>query len=246
MTILNGLNNKYNQGFTTQAGVNLTPIVLTANSTQMQVITGTATGASFKLPTSSTVPNGTTFTIINLGTQAVAVNSSNGNNVGTLPAGGNAVFNMVNNSVTTAAAWSYGNGVPLITSYVSNTASLTVTFGGGSPGTMAFSGCTYVKINNLVFIDISLAWSNKTGAGTGDLLISGLPYQAVATYGPGLSIYSMPGCTFTGMVLPRVNGNATTATIASYTSGGSMTTWTNTNIGATAQINLSGCYKTNG
>lgn len=240
----NGLNNKYNQGFTTQAGVNFTSIVLTAASTQMQVVTGTAFGVSFRLPTSSTVPNGTTFTIINLSNKVLAVNSSGGNNIANLPAGANAVFAMVNNSVTTAAAWSIGNGAPLITSYATSATGVTVTFGGGSPGTMATSSQITVKINALVYVAIYLAWSNKTGAGTGALLIAGLPYQSVSTYGAGLAINSMSGVTFTGQVLPRVNANATTATIAQIASGGALTTWTNANIGATAQIIMSGTYAT--
>lgn len=240
----NALNNKYNLGFATQAGVNFTPIVLTAASTQCQVVTGTAFGVSFTLPTSSTVPNGTQFTIINLSTQAVAVNSSGGNQIASLPAGANAVFTMVNNSVTTAAAWSYGNGVPLITSYAATSGSVTVTFGGGSPGTLSISNYSAVKVNALVFLEIYVAWSNKTGAGTGALLISGLPYQSVSTYGSGLTINNISGVTFTGQICPRVNINATTATIAQIASGGAMTTWTDTNIGATTQFWLSGCYQT--
>jgi hypothetical protein len=235
----------FTPGFTTQAGVNFTAIVLTATSNEVQAITGTAVGASFTLPTSSTVPNGGQFTIINLSTQSVAVNSSGGNLIATLPANANTMFTMVNNSVTTAAAWSYGNGVPLITSYTTSTTALTVTFGGGSPGTMAISNQSSIKINQMVYIAIYLAWTNKTGAGTGALLISGLPYQSVSTYGAGLTINSMSGVTFTGQVLPRINVLATTATIAQIASAGALTTWTDANIGATTQIMMSGVYQTN-
>lgn len=244
MATINGLNNKYNLGFTTQAGVNFTPIVLTSASTEMQVVTGTAVGVSFTLPVESTIPNGSQFTIVNLGTQSLSITSSGGGSVlSALPANQNVVVSLVNNSVTTAAAWNYGNGAPLITTYTGTTTGLTPLFGAGSSGS---NTCllNYVRINKVMTFEIYLAWSSLAGASTGAVTIPGLPVTIPGTYSGVCSIYATT-CTYTGALVAAVQPTSSTVSLYTQASGAGLTALPSTAIAATTQMSITGTIITN-
>ena len=240
----NALNNKYNMGFTTQAGVNFTAIVLTAASTQMQVITGTATGASFTMPVGTTMPNGTQFTIINLSTQAVNVNSSGGNLIATVAASSNLTFYLVNNSVTTAAGWSgvYSTASP----FAQGNFSPTMTFGGATAGTFNnFSG-TYTKAGRLVWFMIAAQIATKSG-NTGTAQIQGLPFSSAAITGnTPVNMQPVANFTLSGVLAASVTNNGSTINMFTYSATtGANTQLTNTAFANSSTWNISGTYYTN-
>lgn len=78
---------------------------LTASSNQVQFFTGTTT-QTVVLPVTSTLQLGYGFNIFNDSTGVVTVNSSGGNLVLAIPAGGRAEFICILTSGTTAASWS--------------------------------------------------------------------------------------------------------------------------------------------
>ena len=101
--------NNHIEGYTTTVS-SATPIVLTVASAQLQYITGT-TAQTVTMPVTSTlasISGGTTqsFTIVNLSTQTVTVNSSGGNLIVSMVAASQAVLTCILNTGTTAASWS--------------------------------------------------------------------------------------------------------------------------------------------
>jgi hypothetical protein len=101
--------NNHIEGYTTTVS-SATPIILTVASARLQYITGT-TAQTVTMPVTSTlasIAGGTTqsFTIVNLSTQTVTVNSSGGNLIVSMVASSQAVLTCILNTGTTAASWS--------------------------------------------------------------------------------------------------------------------------------------------
>jgi hypothetical protein len=244
MATNNGLNNKYILGYTTQAGVNFTSIVLTVASTELQVITGTATGASFTLPVESTMPNGTQFTFVNSSTQAVSITSSGGGSIISLAAGANVTVYLVNNSVTTAAAWNGTFGVA--TPFAQGTFSPTITFGGASAGTFNNLSGTYTKAGRLVFFVLNCGFATKSG-NTGTVEMQGLPFAsaAVNTNTPVLMVPA-GNMTLSGVLAASVTNNASTINLFTYSATtGANTQLTDTAFSSSSVFTISGSYYTN-
>lgn len=244
MATNNGLNGRLTQSFTTQAGVNFTPIVLTAASTQMQVVTGTATGVSFTMPVESTLQNGWSFTIVNSSTQAVNLNSSGGNLVLSLAAGANAVMYLVNSSVTTAAAWNATYGVA--TPFAQGTFSPTITFGGASAGTFNNLSGTYTKAGRLVFFVLNCAFATKSG-NTGTAQMQGLPFSS-ASVTTNTPVLMVPGgnMTLSGVLSASVTNGAATINLFTYSATtGANTQLTDTAFSSGTVFTISGSYYTN-
>lgn len=97
-------NNFVPQATSTAASGTLITLTITSDSTQ--IITGTTTSQTVKLPTTS-VPAGMQFTIINATSGGTVTVESSGNNTvgGTLAAGKGAIFTACVATPTTAANW---------------------------------------------------------------------------------------------------------------------------------------------
>lgn len=250
MATNNGLNGRFTPGFTTQAGANFTAIPLTASSTQLQVITGTAIGASFTLPTESTMPNGYSFTFINSSSGGVAINSSGLGAVLNLTAGGQASVYLVNNSVTTAAAWNIlSNNTPAI--MTGGNINPTITFGGSSAG-MTYnniSGQWRQIVNNglsMTSFVINVAWLTYSGVTAGNfaMTFTGLAIPSNSVLDIGL----INAITYANLLIATGYNNAGTSTIllrnqvSTASSGANYTTLTNTNFNSASQFQVKGYW----
>lgn len=89
----------------TSTAASVTPITLTLNSTQVQVITGTTTAQTINLPTTA-IPTGYECVIINqMTTASVTVKASGGTTVGTVGPGQMGVFTAMVSTPTTHLQW---------------------------------------------------------------------------------------------------------------------------------------------
>lgn len=92
-------------GFATQATAAST-LILTVASKMVQEFTGSTAGQIVQMPVTSTLGIGQPWRISNKSTQTIAVNSSGGNLIFTVPAGTDWLFTCNAITGTTAASWS--------------------------------------------------------------------------------------------------------------------------------------------
>ena len=118
---------------------------LTVSSTEQQFFTG-ATTQTVLLPVASTLVQGQQFTITNLSTGVVTVQSSGGNTILAMPGGTTAVFTCIITSGTTAASWSASyegfTGLTGTGSVVLSTSPTLVTPALGTPASGVLTNCT--------------------------------------------------------------------------------------------------------
>lgn len=148
--------NNFLGGYTTTATAGTTTTLL-VSSTEQQYFTGTLT-QTIKLPVTSTLAPGQSFTIVNKSTQSLTVQSSGSNTISTILAGYNGVFTCVLTSGTTAASWSPSlssgsAGIQFISNGITPTAGPTVTFSANSEGGTAFFYSSGTSLN-LKFTDV--------------------------------------------------------------------------------------------
>jgi hypothetical protein len=125
---------------------------LTVASTYQQYFTGTTT-QTVQLPTTSIVA-GTQYTIVNLSTGAVTVQSSGANTIATVPGNTQATFTALVSTPTTAANWN---------------ASLLLGGGANVPTVQKFlSGSgTYTTPANCIYVQVEMVGGGGGGGGSG-------------------------------------------------------------------------------
>jgi hypothetical protein len=84
-------------------------------------------------------------------------------------------------------------------------------------GTYSTQAGTYTRIGNRVFFDIALTWSAHTG--TGNLLVTGLPFTSANSEPVSVITAYVDGMTITGEAHFIVNQNATNAQVQSVNNG---------------------------
>jgi hypothetical protein len=112
--------------------------IISANSPQQIYLTGTLT-QTVKMPVTSTLVDGQSFTIVNNSTGVVTVQSSGGNTIQVMAGSTQLVLTVVNTGVTTAAGWS--------TSYTGASGGGSVTFTGDT-GTPFSGSAVTIYANN--------------------------------------------------------------------------------------------------
>ena len=95
--------NNFIPGFTTTVSSG-TPIVLTVASTEQQYITG-STNQTVTMPVTSTLVTGMQWTIVNISSATITIQSSGANSIVSLPPASQATVTCILNSGTTAASW---------------------------------------------------------------------------------------------------------------------------------------------
>ena len=175
----------------------------------------------------------------NAGAERITVNSTGDVKVGQ----GNLVIGTSGKGIDFSATPGTGTS-ELLADYEEGTATLTLTFGGGSTG-IAYNSqqCRYTKIGNRVFIQASLALSNK-GSSTGTALISGLPFTSA---NPGYGYSGLVFCGsnlsgLTGVLVPAVTENAATITLFQTNANGTTANITDANFSNTGYLMMSGHY----
>lgn len=98
--------NNVNAAYTTTATAGGTT-TLTATSTGIQYFTGTS-NQTVQMPVTSTLALGWSYHIANTSTGILTINSSGGNQIGTIPAGVTAMVTCILTTGTTAASWDMG------------------------------------------------------------------------------------------------------------------------------------------
>jgi len=174
--------------------------VLTVTSSPQQYFTGTTT-QTITMPVASTLTLGQYWDIVNNSTGVLTVNSSGGNLIATIPAGGFAYITCILLSGTTAASWNAQIGVTLTSAQVltnKDLSSATNTFPysgawiGYSPTATPQSGSGATIVSNGRYkligkICILQVYANVSvvGTGTGSVLVT-LPFAAS---GAGFAAY---------------------------------------------------------
>jgi hypothetical protein len=107
--------------------------------------------------------------------------------------------------------------------------------------TLGARASNYILVNDLCFIQMTIAWSSLTG--TGDLAITGLPFPAdnreFAAYKYMFNV-SADGLTYSGtQLVAYVLSNESQIRIGQFSSGGALTA---VPVDAAATLNLSGFY----
>lgn len=171
-------------GFRTQATANST-LTLTVADAQIQEFTGTTAGQIVQLPAVSTLNASTTYTVSNLSTQSIAVNSSGGNLIYTIPAGATATFYFNGTAGTAAASWSFRWDGASTAPSAGTVANLGTTTLGATQTTITFPTISGAYKN------LRLVWNGKgPGASTAQLQLrfnadTGANYDTQKTWGQG-------------------------------------------------------------
>lgn len=159
--------------------VSSSPVTLTVTSAPLQYFTGSAANQTLLLPVTSTLVLGQTFTIVNLSTKKITVQSSGGNNIvimnnpsaGTAP-GNSITFTVVDTSVTTAAAWNF----PVLPVYIDTNINYKIGPGAGA----SVTGSSNMFIGTSAGTGITSAVSSMfIGSGAGQSMTNG-PTSVIA------------------------------------------------------------------
>lgn len=103
-------------------------------------------------------------------------------------------------------------------------------------GTYGLQSGRYTKIGDVVYFRIAIAWSAHTG--TGNMVISGLPFTAAGVAGMPVNFY-IDGLTFSNTLMAYVTASATTVSLVTVATGASPVALP---IDAVATIIINGSY----
>lgn len=159
-------------GFRTQATANST-LVLVVGDAEQQYFTGTTSGQIVQLPTTSIVA-GQSYTIINLSTQTVTVQSSGGNTVQAMVANTQLIVTAVVATPTTAANWNATYQSTTITAPVNPTVQK-FTSGSG----------TYTTPTGVQYIHVRMVGGGGGGSGSGTSAGTAAGDGGSTTFGTG-------------------------------------------------------------
>lgn len=172
----NALNNMTGTALVTNKAASTT-YTLTAGSQNFQLFTnsGFVTGALVQLPVTSTLMIGRTFTIFNYDSVfTMAVNSSGGNLIATIPANSFYTFMMVDPTLTTAAGWMTSGQPPVV---ASTSSSPTVSF--STPGNLTVSysvqSATLSRTGNVGVLQVDMRFTPTFTTASGNIIIGNLP-----------------------------------------------------------------------
>jgi len=176
--------------------------------------------------------------------QAVGPNSSS--NAILMAAGTSTLPNFTTSGTPYVSGISFNSGTNTLQSYIYNTFTPGLTFGGGSTGmTFATQSGAYVKIGKLVYVTLQIVLSNK-GSSTGSAVVTNLPFSAFNNHGI-LSFYPGDQVTYpasTTQLFAYISSGQTTIQIASVVSGGTAANLNQGNFSNTSNFSISGCYIT--
>lgn len=171
---------------------------LTIASARRQVFTGTTAGQVVQLPNVTTLPyTGYEYKIANKSTQTIAVNSSGGNLIFTIPANTTVTFMCILLTGTTAASWSYdisgfttapGSKVVQIVSatYATDTTNSTTTLA----DTGLTATITPTSASNKILVFITQSYRKATSEGSGAVFTLNINGSDVLTLSNHLGVLS--------------------------------------------------------
>ncbi len=137
------------------------------------------------------------------------------------------------------------SGGTALSSYVEGTFVAGLSFGGGSTGIVYVNnGGTYTKIGRAVFIQLTMAISNK-GSSTGAAKITGLPFTVAAITGQFMVVLNGGGLTYPATYLQLAalaDVSATTASLVAATSITAQANLADTNFANVTTIYMNGFY----
>ena len=122
----------------------------------------------------------------------------------------------------------------------------TITIGGSSTGiTYSAQNGRYVRIGNLVWVDIRIVLSSKNSL-TGDVVVASLPYQYANSQGVSTARLTalVSGATVSTAYWCELQRNTTNGIIEYINGSGALTDVDGANITDTSTIHVSGCYYT--
>ena len=198
----------------TTTAASATPINLTVNSTQYQIVNGTTTSQQFNLPDATTLSVGDTYYFNNnLTVSSVQVNAHDGStSVLSLQAGGDAQVVLLNNS-TTNGTWDVHSFIPSSASWGTATLSFnnTTSISGSVSWTGTKIGTAYGGTGLTSFTANGVVYASSTSAlATG----SALTFDGTNFVTTGSITPSQTG----GIIGTTTNNNANTGSVGEYVS----------------------------
>lgn len=169
---------------------------LTVSSTPLQYFTGSTT-QTVKLPVTSTLLQGQSYTVVNNSTGAVTVQSSGANTITILAGNTSATFTCILTSGTTASSWQALPAAVIVASGKALTVSNSLTLAGTDGTTMTFPGTS-----------ATIARTDAANTFTGHQTIEGV--TSTGATGTGNLVFATAP-TLGAVTATSVNGNTLTA-----------------------------------
>ena len=208
------------EGFTSLAAAGTTTTLL-ANSTPNYVVTGSG-GQTIKLPSATTLPNGSIFSFNNnQSSGTIVVQNNSATTVATIQSGGYVEVILLSNS-TAAGSWDVHTQAPSNVSWSTNTFDYA-----GSITSATWNGVT-VAVNRG-------GTGVTTSTGTGSVVLSTSPTLVTPALGTPSALV---GTNITGTAAGlSIGGNAATATNVAYSGlTGTVPTWNQNTTGTAANV----------
>lgn len=147
--------------------------------------------------------------------------------------------------VAFAAAQSASTGANVLDDYEEGTFTPAINFGGARIGVTGTEAGTYVKIGQMVYVNIRLTLTSK-GSSAGAATITGLPFTSHGSVNGGLAVnYVSSLGASVASVLPYIAAGVSTVTLTYIPAAGaaSVSNMTDATFANVTDIILSGCYR---